>query len=64
MKYDPAFGLLLPAVSVPSPQFVHVTVWMLLWKNPHPDKDIAALEVKTCNAGIPGLLGVSLGKAK
>ncbi len=46
LKYDPALGLLLPATRVASPQFVHVTVWMLLWKNPHPDKDIAALEVK------------------
>ena len=51
VKYDPALGLLLPATSVPSPQFVHVTVWMLLWKNPHPDKQIVALEVKGEGAG-------------
>ena len=36
VPYDPALGLLLPAISVPSPQFVHVTVWMTLWKNPRP----------------------------
>jgi hypothetical protein len=64
VKYDPALGLILPATSVASPQFVHVTVWMLLWKNPHPDKPIAALEVKGRNEGIPGLLGVSLGRSK
>ena len=64
LKYDPALGLLLPATSVASPQFVHVTVWMLLWKNPHPDKRIVAFEVKGANQGIPGLLGVSAGRAK
>ena len=64
VKYDPALGLILPATSVASPQFVHVTVWMVLWKNPHPDKPIAALEVKGRNEGIPGLLGVSLGRLR
>ena len=38
VKYDPALGLILPATSVASPQFVHVTVWMVLWKNPHPEQ--------------------------
>jgi hypothetical protein len=64
LKYDPALGLLLHATSVASPQFVHVAVWMVLWKNPDPDKEITALEVKGCNEGIPGLIGVSRGKAK
>jgi hypothetical protein len=64
IKYDPALGLILPATSVASPQFVHVTVWMTLWKNPHPGKPIAALEVKGANAGIPGLIAVSAGQAK
>ena len=64
LKYDPAMGLLLPAVSVPSPQFVHVTVWMLLWKNPHPEKEIADLEIKGANKGIPGLIGLSRGSKK
>ena len=64
VKYDPALGLLLPATSVPSPQFVHVTVWMLLWKNPQPDKQIVAFEVKGEGQGIPGLLAVSAGRAK
>lgn len=64
LKYDAALGLILPATSVASPQFVHVTVWMMLWKNPHPDKEIAALEVKGANEGIPGLIGVSQGIAK
>ena len=53
VAYDPALGLLLPAVSVPSPQFVHVTVWMLLWKNPRPGKEIAALEVKGPTKAFP-----------
>jgi hypothetical protein len=64
VKYDPALGLILPATTVASPQFVHVTVWMTLWKNPHPDKEIAALEVKGANEGIPGLIAVSRGEAK
>jgi len=64
IKYDPTLGLLLPATSVPSPQFVHVTVWMLLWKNPHPDKDLSSLEIKGANEGVPGLLGVSRGQKK
>jgi hypothetical protein len=64
VKYDPAMGLILPAVTVPSPQFVHVTVWMVLWKNPHPDKEITALEVKGANEGIPGLIAVSRGEAR
>ena len=59
VQYDPALGLLLPAVSVPSPQFVHVTVWMTLWKNPRPGVEIAALEVKGANEGIPGLIAVA-----
>jgi hypothetical protein len=62
IKYDPALGLILPATSVASPQFVHVTVWMTLWKNPYPDKPIVALEVKGANAGIPGLIAVSRGQ--
>jgi hypothetical protein len=61
LKYAPDTGLLLPATTVPSPQFVHVTVWMLLWKNPHPDTPIAALEVLGANEGVPGLIAVSLG---
>ena len=64
VKYDPALGLILPAISVASPQFVHVTVWMVLWKNPHPDKPIASLEVKGFNQDIPGLMAVSRGVAK
>ena len=64
VKYDPAFGLILPATIVPSPQFVHVTVWMLLWKNPHPDKQIVAFEVKGEGRGIPGLIAVSTGCAR
>ena len=64
VTYDPTLGLLLPATTVASPQFVHVTVWMLLWKNPHPDKEIASLEVKGENQGIPGLIAVSRGAAK
>jgi hypothetical protein len=64
VKYDPALGLILPAISVPSLPYVHVTVWMTLWKNPHPDKEIAALEVKGENQGIPGLIAVSRGQMK
>lgn len=64
VKYDPALGLLLPATTVASPQFVHVTVWMVLWKNPHPDKEIASLEVIGANEGIPALIAVSRGIAK
>ena len=64
IAYDPALGLLLPAATVASPQFVHVTVWMTLWRNPHPEKQIASLEVKGANAGIPGLIAVSRGVAK
>jgi hypothetical protein len=64
VKYDPTMGLLLPAISVPSPQFSRATVWMVLWKNPHPEKPIASLEVIGANEGVPGLIGVSLGVAK
>jgi len=64
LTYDPALGLLLHAVSVPSPQFVRAAVWMLLWKHPHPEKELAALEVKGGDEGIPGLIAVSRGIAK
>ena len=64
IKYDPAKGLLLHAITVPCPKVVRVNVWMLLWKNPHPEKEIAALEVKGENEGIPGLIGVTFGVAK
>jgi hypothetical protein len=37
---------------------------MLLWKNPHPEKEIASLEVKGENQGIPGLIAVSRGITK
>jgi hypothetical protein len=30
----------------------------------HPDKEIAALEVKGANEGIPGLIALSAGRAK
>ena len=64
MKYDPALGLLLPAVTVPSPKFVQVTIWLTLWQNPHPEKPIAGLEVRGANEGIPGLIAVSFGQRK
>ena len=64
LKYDPALGLLLHAITVPSPKFVRVNVWMTVWKNPYPDKQIVALEVKGRNEGIPGLIGVSCGQKK
>jgi hypothetical protein len=64
IKYDPALGLILPAVNVACPQFGRATVWMVLWKNPHPEKPIASLEVIGANEGIPGLIGVSMGVAK
>jgi hypothetical protein len=64
VKYDENQGLLLPATTVASPQFVHVTVWMLLWRNPHPDKEITALEVQGANEGIAGLIAVSRGLLK
>ena len=64
VKYDPALGLLLPAISVPSPQFGRANVWMVLWKNPHPQKPIASLEVIGANEGVPGLIAVSLGRLK
>ncbi len=64
VKYDPALGFIMPATSVASPQFVHVTVWMVLWKNPHPDKQITTLEIKGANEGAPGLIGISRGVAK
>ena len=63
-KYDPDLGLLLHAVTIPSPKFVRVNVWMTLWKNPFPQKAIVALEMKTANEGIPGLIAVSAGKKK
>ena len=63
-KYDPALGLTLHAVTVPSPQFVRVNVWMTLWQNPHPDREMVELEVKGENEGIPGLIGVSCGQKK
>ena len=46
------------------PAFGSAHVWMTLWKNPHPDKDIASLEVKGENEGVPGLISVSRGHAK
>jgi hypothetical protein len=64
VKYDPVMGLILPAVNVTCPQFGRATVWMVLWKNPHPEKPIASLEVIGANEGIPGLIAVSLGVAK
>jgi len=64
VKYSPALGLILHAVTVPSPKFVRVNVWMTLWKNPHPDKEIVALEVTSANEGIPGLIAVSRGIAR
>ena len=64
VKYDPALGMVMHAVTVASPKLVRVNVWMTVWKNPHPDKQIAALEIKGENEGIPGLIAVSTGRAK
>jgi hypothetical protein len=64
VKYDPALGLLRHAVTVPSPRFVRVNVWVTLWLNPHPEKELAALEVISANQGIPGLIAVSSGLAR
>jgi hypothetical protein len=64
LTYDPALGFTQHATSVAVPAFVFGHVWMTLWKNPHPDKQIAALEIKGANEGIPGLIAVSRGVAK
>ena len=63
-KYNPEFGFTQFAVKVPVPRFVSAYVWMTLWKNPHPDKEIASLEVEGENQDIPGLIAVSFGVAK
>jgi len=63
-KYTPNLGFTQHAVSIPSPKFVTVNLWMTLWKNPSPDKEIAALEVRTTKEGIPGLITVSRGLKK
>ena len=64
LKYDPALGFTQHATPVTVPAFVVGHVWTTLWKNPHPDKQIASLEVKGANEGIPGLIAVSRGAAK
>jgi hypothetical protein len=64
LKYDPALGFTQCAVKVVVPRFVSAYVWMTLWKNPHPEKEIAAFEVKGANEGIPGLIALSAGVAK
>ena len=64
LKHDPALGFTQHALTVPVHPFVSAYIWMTLWKNPRPDKQIVALEVKGENQGIPGLIGVSLGVAK
>jgi hypothetical protein len=64
LKYDPALGFTQHATSVAVPAFVFGHVWMTLWKNPYPDKQIATLEIKGANEGIPGLIAVSRGVAR
>jgi hypothetical protein len=64
LKYDPALGFTQHATAVAVPAFVFGHVWMTLWKNPHPDKQIVSLEVKGANEGIPGLIAVSRGIMK
>jgi hypothetical protein len=64
LKYNPELGFTQHAVTVPVPQFVSAYIWMTLWKNPHPDKQIVSLEVKGENQDIPGLIAVSRGLAK
>ena len=63
-KYDPELGFTQFAVKVPVPRFVSAYVWMTVWKNPHPEKEMTAFEVKGANEGIPGLIAVSAGVAK
>ena len=64
IKYQPELGFTQHAMTVPVHQFVSAYIWMTLWKNPRPDKQIIALEVKGENQGIPGLIAVSFGVAK
>ncbi|MEI6504154.1 MAG: hypothetical protein WCP21_24335, partial [Armatimonadota bacterium] len=59
--YDPALGFVQQAGSVNTTKFPSVNLWLVLWANPHPDKEIVAFEVKGENQGIAGLLAVSLG---
>ena len=61
IKYKPEMGLLLQATKVASPKLVQVSIWMLLWTNPHPEKEISTIEVIGANQGIPGLIAVSAG---
>ncbi len=64
LKYDPALGFTQHATAVAVPAFVFGHVWMTLWKNPCPDKEIVAFEVKGANEGIPILISLSAGRAK
>jgi len=61
VAYDPALGFVQHAGSVNTTKFPSVHLWLVLWANPHPDKEIVAFEVKGENQGIVGLLGVTLG---
>ena len=63
-KYDPVSGMTLLATKVVCPKFVTVSVWMTVWENPNPEKQISSIEIKSENQGVFGLLGISLGTKK
>jgi hypothetical protein len=64
LKYDPTLGFTQHATTVAVPAFLFGQVWMTIWKNPRPDKQIVSIEVKGENQGIPALIAVSRGVAK
>ena len=64
VKYDQSLGFAQQATSVNTTTFPSVNIWMLLWLNPHPEKEISTLEIKGENQGIVGLLSISIGTKK
>ena len=52
------------AVAEGGALFPHVNVYMLEWLNPHPDKEIAAIDMLASDSGVPILLGITAGEHK
>ena len=40
------------------------SLWVLEWKNPHPDKTVKSIDFVGSGKGVPILLGITVGQRK
>jgi len=60
-RSEPGKWRAFAADSTGGPIHPRQSLWVLEWLNPHPGKEIVSIDFISANAGVPILLGITLG---